>query len=457
MQASAASSHYRADIDGLRAIAVLCVVLFHMFPEWMNGGFVGVDVFFVISGLLITGIILSDLEKDTFSFAAFYARRIKRIFPALIIVLSSSFALGWWCVLLPADLKQLGWHMAAGAGFASNFVLWRETGYFDSAAETKPLLHLWSLGIEEQFYVFWPMLLWLIHRLRLAFLFMTLAIIAASFASTMAGDAAGVFYSPLTRCWELSLGSILAFLTMHRPLATEPRSHAARWPRCLSPRGKGDDKLAASQSGSGLLLIVLAVVLIDRNMRFPGWWTLLPTLGAYCILSAGPQAELNRVLASPGLVGIGRISYPLYLWHWPLLAFARIMDGALPRVGTRLCMVLASFVLAWLTYRFVERPIRFGKHGKAKVAMLCVLMILTGLGGLYTYENDGFDFRIPQVIVELTQPKINVNAWRTGKCFINKGDPNPFAGECIERNKRPLVFLWGDSHAAALYAGLKDA
>jgi peptidoglycan/LPS O-acetylase OafA/YrhL len=225
---------YRADIDGLRAVAVLVVVFFHMFPKWLKGGFVGVDIFFVISGFLISSIILSNLENGTFSFRAFYARRIKRIFPALIIILMTSFALGWLCVLLAAEFKQLGEHMAAGAGFVSNLVLWKEAGYFDNAAEAKPLLHLWSLGVEEQFYIVWPLLLWLIHRLKLNFLYVTLAILIFSFAINVGiatHDTVSAFYSPLSRFWELFLGGSLAYVTLHKP----------KW--ALRTRGQGSSAL----------------------------------------------------------------------------------------------------------------------------------------------------------------------------------------------------------------------
>src|SRR4030065_1483737 len=172
---------YRADIDGLRAIAVLSVVGFHASPYWIRGGFVGVDIFFVISGFLISSIILSNLSKGTFSFAEFYARRIKRIFPALILVMATCYVFGWF-VLLPDEYKQLGKHIIAGAGFVSNFCFWQEAGYFDNSADTKPLLHLWSLGIEEQFYIVWPLLLYLALKRRFNFLFLAITIFAISFS-----------------------------------------------------------------------------------------------------------------------------------------------------------------------------------------------------------------------------------------------------------------------------------
>jgi peptidoglycan/LPS O-acetylase OafA/YrhL len=210
-------SKYRADIDGLRALAVLSVVGFHAFPSVIGSGFVGVDIFFVISGYLISTIIFENLERGSFSFLDFYARRIRRIFPALILVLLVCYALGW-TALLADEFKQLGKHIAGGAGFASNLVLRNESGYFDNAASTKPLLHLWSLGIEEQFYLIWPLLLWLAARLRLNFFICLVGLAAVSFGLNVrkvGSDAVAAFYTPQTRFWELMIGATLAYLMLH--------------------------------------------------------------------------------------------------------------------------------------------------------------------------------------------------------------------------------------------------
>lgn len=209
---------YRPDIDGLRAVAVLSVVAFHAFPAWMKGGFIGVDVFFVISGFLISTIIFENLDRGTFSFADFYARRIKRIFPALLLVLIASFAFGWF-LLLADEFKQLSNHIVAGAGFVSNLVLWSEAGYFDNSAETKPLLHLWSLGIEEQFYIVWPFVLWFAWKRKLNLLTLTVIVSLISFGLNLKGikqDSVATFYSPQTRFWELLSGSILAWLAIYK-------------------------------------------------------------------------------------------------------------------------------------------------------------------------------------------------------------------------------------------------
>jgi peptidoglycan/LPS O-acetylase OafA/YrhL len=209
---------YRADIDGLRAIAVLAVVIFHAFPDLVKGGFIGVDIFFVISGYLISTIIFENLDKDTFSFSEFYTRRIKRIFPALILVLVTCYIFGWF-ILLPEEFKRLGKHITAGAGFISNIIFWREADYFDNAADTKPLLHLWSLGIEEQFYIVWPLLLWLSWKCKLNLLKITTVIAIVSFVLNLKGikqDAIATFYAPHTRFWELLSGSLLAWVTLYK-------------------------------------------------------------------------------------------------------------------------------------------------------------------------------------------------------------------------------------------------
>jgi peptidoglycan/LPS O-acetylase OafA/YrhL len=427
---------YRPDIDGLRAIAILAVVGFHAFPEWVHGGFVGVDIFFVISGFLISSIIFGNLEKNTFNYRDFYARRIKRIFPALILVLATSYAAGWY-LLLPDEFKQLGKHIAAGAGFVSNLVLWNEAGYFDNASSTKPLLHLWSLGIEEQFYIFWPLLLGLVWRYRLNFLAITILIAVASFAVnvlTVASNQVADFYSPLSRFWELMTGGVLAYLTLHKPHHLPKNTN--------------------TQSIIGLLLIVVAAASINQASAFPGWWALLPTAGAFLLISAQPTAWVNRhLLGNRVLVWIGLVSYPLYLWHWTILSFLRITESGIPSVKVRIAAVLASLFLAWLTYWALEKPVRFRANGNWIIAVLCALLALIALAGFNAYQRDGLGFRMMKISPELMGYKPDLaRDWRLGLCFLE--DSDRFSAACLEHRK-PLVFLWGDSHAAALYSGLR--
>ncbi len=389
---------YRADIDGLRAVAVLAVISFHVFPTMMKGGFIGVDVFFVISGFLISSIIFENLERDSFSFIDFYSRRIRRIFPALLLVLAACFAFGWFA-LLSDEYKQLGKHIWGGAGFVSNLVFWKESGYFDNLAGTKVLLHLWSLGVEEQFYIVWPLILWLAWKLRLNFLKMTVVIIAVSFALNIRGihgdDTVAAFYSPQTRFWEILIGSVLAYVTLHKHRLFQ-KFDQKTGSRFSLETGVGR-VWSNAQSVLGIAFIVFGAFVITQEDAFPGWWALLPTFGALLIISAGTKAWINRaILSNRALVWVGLISYPLYLWHWPLLSFARILDGQTPSLRTRVAIVLISFVLAWLTYVLIERPVRFKGNRTVKTAVLFVLMVIAGSIGYYTYSHDGFGFRVKE-------------------------------------------------------------
>src|SRR6202163_547044 len=264
---SSPSDRYRPDIDGLRAIAVMLVLNFHAFPEAMPGGFIGVDIFFVISGFLITGIIVRELDQQRFSLLTFYNRRIRRIFPALIVVLCATLVLGWlW--MLPAAYAQLSTDVFASAAFFSNIALLLQSGYFDIESGKKPLLHLWSLGIEEQFYLIWPLLLMLVARLRLSMLAMASILGVGSFLLNVAligSNPVATFYLPFTRAWELLAGAVLA----------------CGWNR-VSQTGAASNRRALF----GVLLIATAAAVLDTKSAFPGWWAMLPVAGAALLLSA---------------------------------------------------------------------------------------------------------------------------------------------------------------------------
>ncbi len=324
-------------------MAISAVICFHAFPNLAPGGYVGVDVFFVISGYLITSLILGGLERGTFSFTEFYIRRIKRIFPALILVLACCFVLGW-LLLMPGEFAVLGKHILSGAAFVINIVQWREAGYFDPSAQYKPLLHLWSLGIEEQFYLACPLIIVAVWKFGRRIFFWGAVIVLASFAFNMVivrAHSAFAFYLPIARAWELALGSCLA--SMPAPFGRFSKTCS------LSLRN------LVSFAGAGLILV--AVFAFDWSTSFPGWRALLPTVGTAFILWAGPAAWLNyKLLAHPKSVFIGLISYPLYLWHWPLLSFLVICDSNTRR--ERAAAIVAAVALSWLTYRFVETPIR---------------------------------------------------------------------------------------------------
>ncbi|MGH8172638.1 MAG: acyltransferase family protein, partial [Rhodanobacteraceae bacterium] len=373
---------YRRDIDGLRAIAVLAVLVFHAFPKRLPGGYVGVDVFFVISGYLITGVIAGQLARGRFTFADFYARRIKRIVPALLVVLAACCAFGW-VSLLPDEFKQLGKHVAAGVAFVSNFALWSEAGYFDASASAKPLLHLWSLGIEEQFYLVWPLALWWFARMRRSALWLVGAIGLTSFAinlATVHSHPVAAFYSPLSRFWELQLGCLLALLL--RNWDANPTVVPIR--------------IAQALSIAGALALALSIALFNTGLAFPGAWALLPTLGTFALIASGPAGWFNRqVLSRKALVGIGLISYPLYLWHWPLLSFASIGANGTSPPGARAAAMIASVLLAYATYVLIEKPIRFGPKRRFKVPALVALSLAIATIGYVAYARSGLPSRFP--------------------------------------------------------------
>lgn len=440
---------YRPDIDGLRALAILAVVAFHAFPRYAPGGFIGVDIFFVISGYLISLIIFKSLANDSFSFGEFCAHRIKRLFPALLLVTAACYLFGWF-TLLPEEFKQLGKHIAAGLGFVQNFVLWKEAGYFDVASELKPLMHLWSLAVEEQFYLTYPLFLWLIWKSRAPLLASIAVLSIASFVLSAKGvseDSTKAFFSPQTRFWELLAGSILAYVQSFG--AWKP-SFTRALHRCLfdrlafrAPAAQEDRQalLASMLSVMGLLLIACSVAIYSPAMAFPGPRALLPVAGALLLIIAGPQAWVNRrILSRRAVVWTGLISYPLYLWHWPLLSFARIIEAQTPSRTIRIAAVAASFLLAAFTYYFVEKKVRRARSSGMKVTLLCVLAVLIGYAGYNAYSRHGYPFRVKQhtLVAE------GIGDWSYPAGLQTR----QFQDLTIHTNsyQPPEVLLFGDSH-----------
>lgn len=363
------SGAYRPDIDGLRAVAVLAVVLYHAFPSLLPGGFIGVDVFFVISGYLISRIIHNDLDSSEYSIAKFYSRRIRRIFPALLVVLITAIVAGWG-ILLPTEFRQLGKHLAGCAVFLSNFVLWKESGYFNVASETKPLLHLWSLAVEEQFYLVWPLLMAWIWRRRWNFLGITSILIVASFGANLYlvyNDPGAAYFFPFARFWELLAGAMIAHL--HRK------------------RYEVSAVLTQISGYIGIFLLGSGFVLIDKSSRFPGWWAVLPTIGTVLIIASGRVCWVNfKILGSKPFVWIGLISYPLYLWHWPIFSYLRINFGDEPSVAIRVLAIFLSVALAYLTFQLVEKRVRH-KSSKAVIPLLLAGLVGAGGAGLLFYSR----------------------------------------------------------------------
>lgn len=443
---------YRPDIDGLRAIAVISIVCFHAFPAWITGGFIGVDIFFVISGFLISTIIFENLFANRFSFLEFYGRRIKRIFPALILVLLVSMMLGW-ATLFSDEYKQLGKHTVGGAGFISNLLFWGESGYFDNSSDTKPLLHLWSLGIEEQFYILWPLFLWVGWKFRQNLLLLTvsLGLISFSLNIQMTGtDPVAAFFFPHTRFWEMLAGSLLALLKIRSSSNTNTPLRNSALSNCFSL--------------IGICCIFAGLTLIDKKDIFPGWLALLPITGTTLIIAASPNCWLNReLLSNKLLVWFGLISFPLYLWHWPILTFMRIVKGEHPTPFEATVALVVSTLLAWLTYSLIEKPIRSSVSShkyltdRVKVLSLVALMVFTASAGLFCYLQNGLPSR--KVVINQLTLDTGLDGGALGflenECGVVDKEDKKLLPICNSDSRGvPRYALLGDSKGSALYRGL---
>ncbi|MBI1329845.1 MAG: acyltransferase family protein [Alphaproteobacteria bacterium] len=434
----AAGGRYRADIDGLRAIAVLPVVLYHFGVAPFSGGFVGVDIFFVISGFLITQLIHAEMRESRFSIVGFYERRVRRIFPALFAVLAAT-AIASYVWLFPSDFKNYADSLLGTAVFGSNFVFWSEAGYFDAAATLKPLLHTWSLAVEEQFYLIFPLILFFAAKASRRVLLLIVAaifvvsLVASIWATHKAPDSA--FYLLPFRMWELLLGSLLAL---------------GEWP---VPGGRAGREFAGV---AGLALIGIAVFTFTGETLFPGAAALLPCVGAGLIIwsGAGGGTITAAFLSTRPMVWTGLISYSLYLWHWPLVVFARYdAFTALPAWETAL-LIAASIALAALSWRFVEQPFR-GRHSFASRRMVFQLGGVSMAGAIaigfaivvLSGVPSRFDAHTRAILAVADE---NVNA--TSGCFNNPLDAIKAGKLCVvgAKNKPPSFIMWGDSHAGML-------
>lgn len=432
---------YRPDIDGLRALSVIVVMLFHAFPNELKGGFIGVDVFFVISGFLIGGIITQELDAGSFSFRAFYMRRARRILPALVLVILFVLFVGW-NTMFPSEFRQLGRHVTAAVLFLSNFALLTEVGYFDMEAHTKPLLHLWSLSIEEQYYVVWPLFAWILRKRRSLFLALTGLIAISSFLLSLTeADAALAFYSPLTRVWELAVGVLAAHL---------PRSTVSKYLNSGVRRN--------ILHSVGFFAIVTAACVTDAR-SFPGWWPLLPVFGAAFVILSGPSSYGSwQVLGSRPMVWIGKISYPLYLWHWPLFAYAWLAYGAAPPAEVRWSLLLISVVFAWTTYKFVERPIRFGMGHARPVLLVAASFLALGAIGTAIVQLDGLPMRSVAELNRALADDLRVpTSTRTsdGTCKERYGVDTGEAFVCFVNSSSPRILVIGDSVSMAFYSAIR--
>jgi len=434
---------YRAEIDGLRAIAVIPVILFHAGIDQFGGGFVGVDVFFVISGYLITTLILTEMEQGTFSLVNFYERRIRRIFPALFLIMFLSVPFAWF-LLMPLDMKDFSQSLIAVSSFASNILFLSETGYWGVVNELKPLLHTWSLAVEEQYYLLFPLFLMLLWRYRKqwifgSFLLMTSFSLAASHWGAYNNPTANFFLLP-TRGWEIAIGANIAFFCLYKDQTIET---------LLSKKFVNE-----VLSVFGLLLIGYSVFAFDETLPFPSFFALVPTIGTgLIIIFSSPKTLVGRLLGTKLLVTIGLISYSAYLWHQPLLAFARHRSLGEPSAQLIILLVVLSFPLAYLSWGFVERPFRENKNLSRNgifvfAAVGSLLFVIVGITGHIT---NGFDGRPTRT--QMTQKSIerrgDINYGLSETCDVSFTlSPN------CRTSDEPEILVWGDSYAMHLVQGI---
>ncbi|SFU33842.1 acyltransferase family protein [Halomonas korlensis] len=428
---------YRPEVDGLRAVAVIPVILFHAGFEWFSGGYVGVDIFFVVSGYLITGIIYGELLSGNFSIINFYERRARRILPALFFVSIACLVTAWlW--MLPEEFQNLSESLVAVNLFVSNIYFWQDSGYFAGPAEMEPFLHTWSLAVEEQFYVFFPLFMLLVWRFGRGLL---LGVIALGFVASLALAEYGSVHHPSanffllpTRAWELLAGAILA-IYMH--------DHSVR------PSSRTSNVAGAL----GLGLILYAIFSFDESTPFPSLWAVIPILGtSLIILYANGTNVIGRLLSLKPVVGIGLISYSAYLWHQPVFVFARERSlNPISHVDYILFSIL-SLLLAWFSWRYVEQPFRSRKNFtrpqifKAGLAMSC-LMIGIGLYGSY---SKGIPWRLDDDVERLAEVRSDQDI-NSGSCQSQPGDMRSIDEICEYNDKGPgTVVVWGDSQATPL-------
>jgi peptidoglycan/LPS O-acetylase OafA/YrhL len=427
---------YRPDIDGLRSVAVLPVVFFHAGAALLSGGFVGVDVFFVISGFLITSMIAPEAREGRFSIASFYERRIRRIYPALIAMVAVSSVLAWF-LLTPSDMNDFGHSVVATSAFSSNVLFWLQADYFDGPAHLKPLLHTWSLAVEEQFYIVFPLFLVALNRFQRE---RVKAWTWACFALSLVGcivvtraNASTAFYMAPLRGWELLTGSLLALGAL---------------PRIESRGGREVTSIV------GLGLIAWSVLTFSDATAFPGAFALAPVLGAAAIIHAGTSGPslVGRGLSLPPVVFIGKVSYSLYLWHWPLIVFAGFYFVEGTTTGQMAGVLVASALLSVASWRFVEQPFRartIGATRRSLFTMACVATVIMAGAGLATFKTHGWPSRVSAAVRALDDARKDRSPDR-GRCHGSDENPIAWADKCKygSPGAPPTVAIWGDSFAA---------
>lgn len=422
--------NYRADIDGLRAIAVLSVVLNHAGVGLFSGGFVGVDVFFVISGYLITSIIMREIDGREFSLVKFYERRIRRIYPALFAMMLLIVCVS--AMLYDAEnFRDFGKSMIAATFFASNIHFWFETGYFEAPAQLKPLLHTWSLAVEEQYYIIFPALMYILARrfkTKIPHILTGIALLSFGWSVyELKNDPSGVFYFAHLRAWELLIGSILALAAARIKISLTLRN-------LLSAIGFG--------------MVVMPIFFYTSNTAFPGMAAAIPALGAALVIYGGIEGDVfvGKILSLAPLVFIGQISYSLYLWHWPVIIFGKYY--AIRRTTTQevIILLLITFIVSVLSWQFIEKPFRSKTFLKGRgifVGAGSVMLLATVVGSI-VYFNEGFPAR-------QNQQRLIYETKVYEKCNFNYRKPALFSVCALgEKKQTPSFLFWGDSHALSL-------
>jgi peptidoglycan/LPS O-acetylase OafA/YrhL len=377
---------YKDHIDGLRGIAILLVVIFHFFPDKLPAGFIGVDIFFVISGYLMTAIITTEIQSNRFNLVCFYKRRIKRLFPSILFTLLLCLLFGYF-FLNASEYKELSKETVGALTFVSNFVFLNESGYFNQDSLQKPLLHFWSLGIEEQFYLIWPLVIFLISKYKKNYLYSFIVIFTASFLCNLffffKGHTNLDFYSPFTRIWELVFGGIIA----------------------SSVNTKSFKNLF---SYAGFLLLLLSLILINNSEQYPGYFALLPIFSSGFLINSNPNNFLISLFLRNKLIKwLGKISYPFYLVHWPIIVFYHSINGQIEK-NLRFPLLLISLILAYVLHFIIENPIRYTAK-KYTVTLLLSTNILIALFSLLAVSNNGIILNKPISVIE--QKNIKQLTW----------------------------------------------
>jgi peptidoglycan/LPS O-acetylase OafA/YrhL len=424
---------YRPEIDGLRAVAVMSVILYHAGFEIFSGGYVGVDIFFVISGYLISKIIFHDLDRNIFSLKQFYKRRARRILPALILVLFVSVIVAWF-ILLPDEIKSFSENLISVNVFASNF-LYRKAGYFDSPTEYNPLIHTWSLSLEEQFYIFFPIFSVVFFKYgyrRIIIVLITIFLLSLAYAQILASKSpVANFYMLTTRAWELLIG---VFITLIFDKI-----------KCINTRNINE--LFAIL---GFFFIIFSIFSFDEKTPFPSFWTLFPTVGtALIILFGDHKTFVGKILTFKIFLNLGLISYSAYLWHQPLFAYMKLFSLNKPSISTMGLLASLSILMAYLSYKFIELPFRYKKVNEKimyySFALIMLIFIMIGLIGMQGRIKTFWEVKNPG-LSNVTDIKGNLNYINCSSDFAKIGN-----ADCkVVGNGQNKVVIWGDSHAGVM-------